>query len=146
LTGISSTFQVTADGQVVITVHVQDKALTLLIYDMELFFNEQNPHWSDGQPLSGPPGWQPFPVSGGIGWVTSSNPLVECQPVQFVIMLPPGFAPGDAIWLHMTDKDHNNLGYVISSHVALAGVRAAPAWSAFWWPARPDLPCQATGS
>jgi len=119
LTGISSTFTVTADGLIVITVHVQDPALTLLIYDMEIFFNEQRPPWPGGQPVHGPPGWEPFPVPGGIGWVTGSNPLVACQPVQFVVWLPPGIAIGDAIWLHMTDKDHNNLGYVVSQRVTL---------------------------
>ena len=117
LTGISSTFTVTADGYVVITVHVQDPTLSLLIYDMEIFFDEQQPPWPGGQPISGPPGWEPFPVPGGIGWVTNSNPLVACQPVQFVVLPPLGVPIGDVIWLHVTDKDHHNLGYVISQRV-----------------------------
>jgi hypothetical protein len=126
---------------VIITVHVQDPALSLLIYDMEIFFAEQQPPWPGGQPISGPPGWEPFPVTGGIGWVTGSNPLVACQPVQFVVQLPPGIAVGDAIWLHMTDKEHNNLGYVVSQrstllHAGTGSTRGSP-----WLPARLDPYC-----
>jgi hypothetical protein len=140
LTGISSTFYVTSDGFVVITVHVQDPALTGLIYDMEIFFNEQTPPWPGGQPVHGPQGWEPFPVPGGIGWVTSSNPLVACQPVQFVVQLPPGVAIGDVIWLHMTDKEHKNLGYVVSQRSAPGAVSV---WPAFWAPPRLDPDCVA---
>ena len=114
LTGVSSTFFVTSDNVVVITVHVIDPSLSGLIWDMEIFFNEQTPPWPGGTPISGPQGWQPFPVPGGIGWMTSSSPLQFCQPVQFVLQFPPGATPGNAIWLHMTDQNHNNLGYVIS--------------------------------
>ena len=118
LTGISSTFTVTADNVVIITVHVVDPSLSGLIWDMEIFFNEQTPPWPPGsQPISGPPGWQPFTVPGGIGWMTSNAPLQYCQPVQFVLQFPPGVSPGSTIWLHMTDQNHNNLGYVISQRV-----------------------------
>ncbi len=141
LTGISSTFYVTADGFVVITVHVQDPAWSRLIYDMEIFFDEQQPPWPGGQPISGPPGWQPFPVTGGIGWMTNNNPLEVCQPVQFVIQLPAGVAIGDVIWLHMTDQNHNNLGYVISQRVTPPGANAVlPGWD-FWLPKRLDARC-----
>lgn len=128
ITGISSTFTMTADGFVVITVHVQDPALSLLIYDMEIFFDEQQPPWPGGQPISGPPGWEPFLVPGGIGWMTSSNPLIVCHPVQFVVQLPAGIAIGDVIWLHMTDKEHNNLGYVVSQRTS-PGANSAWAWA-----------------
>ena len=124
LTGVSSTFFVTSDNVVVITVHVIDPSLSGLIWDMEIFFNEQTPPWPGGTPISGPQGWQPFPVPGGIGWMTNSNPLQFCQPVQFVLQFPPGATPGNAIWLHMTDQNHNNLGYVISQRVRQPGVRA----------------------
>lgn len=140
LTGIASTFSITADGYVVITVHVQDPALTLLIYDMEIFFKEQQPPWPGGQPVSGPQGWQPFSVPGGIGWMTSSAPLIACQPVQFIVQLPAGVAIGDVIWLHMTDKDHNNLGYVVSQRTAPG---ASSVLRAFWAPARLDPACVA---
>ncbi len=128
LTGVVSTFTVSPDGVVVITVHVQDPALNGLIWDMEIFFNEQTPPWPGGQPISGPPGWQPFPVPGGIGWMTNNSPLLTCQPVQFVLQFPPGAVPGSTIWLHMTDENHNNLGYVISQRVSpLSGGAASAA-------------------
>ena len=111
---------------VIITVHVTDPALNLLIWDMEIFFNEQTPPWPPGaQPISGPPGWQPFPVPGGIGWMTNGNPLQTCQPVQFVLQFPPGATPGSTIWLHMTDQNHNNLGYVVSQRVGMLSGGAA---------------------
>jgi hypothetical protein len=101
---------------------VIDPSLSGLIWDMEIFFNEQTPPWPPGaQPITGPPGWQPFPVPGGIGWMTSSNPLQFCQPVQFVLQFPPGATPGSTILLHMTDQNHNNLGYVVSQRVLRAG-------------------------
>ena len=126
LTGVSSTFTVTPDNVVIITVHVTDPALNLLIWDMEIFFNEQTPPWPPGaQPISGPPGWQPFPVPGGIGWMTNGNPLQTCQPVQFVLQFPPGATPGSTIWLHMTDQNHNNLGYVVSQRVGMLSGGAA---------------------
>lgn len=103
-----------------------DPALTNLFYDMEIFFGEQQPPWPGGQPISGPPGWEPFPVPGGIGWVTGTNPLEVCHPVQFVVMLPPSFPIGDVIWLHMTDKNHNNLGYVVSHRVTSAAAGPDP--------------------
>jgi len=37
--------------------------------------------------------------------------------VQFVVLPPLGVPIGDVIWLHVTDKDHHNLGYVISQRV-----------------------------
>ncbi len=126
LSGVSSTFTVTPDNVVVITVHVTDPALNLLIWDMEIFFNEQTPPWPPGPaPITGPPGWQPFPVPGGIGWMTNGSPLQTCQPVQFVLQFPPGATPGNTIWLHMTDQNHNNLGYVVSQRVGQASGGAA---------------------
>lgn len=126
LSGVVSTFTVTPDNVVVITVHVTDPALSGLIWDMEIFFNEQTPPWPPGaQPISGPPGWQPFPVPGGIGWMTNSNPLLACQPVQFVLQFPLGATPGSTIWLHMTDQNHNNLGYVVSQRVGQSSGGAA---------------------
>lgn len=118
LDGIVSTFSVTADGAMIITVHVTNPSLSGLIWDMEIFFNEQTPPWPPGgQALSGPPGWQPFPVPGGIGWMTNSSPLQVNQPVQFIAQVPPGYQLSSVLWLHMTDQNHNNLGYVISHYV-----------------------------
>ena len=117
---MSSTFFVTADNVIVITVHVIDPSLSGLIWDMEIFFTEQTPPWPGGQPITGPQGWQPFPVPGGIGWMTH-------QPVAGLpagAVHPPvagGHDTGDTIWLHMTDQNHNNLGYVISHRVRQTG-------------------------
>jgi len=118
LTGISSTFSVSPTGQVFILVHVVDPALDSLIYDLEIFFAEQQPPWVSGQPLTGPSGWQPFPVPGGLGWMTSDQPLRTCQPVEFMVQVPADAAIGDSIWIHLTDRNHNNLGYIVSQRQA----------------------------
>ncbi len=133
LSGVSSTFTVTVDNVVVITVHVTDPALNGLIWDMEIFFDEQTPPWPPGPvPISGPPGWQPFSMPGGIGWMSNSSPLQTCQPVQFTLQFPPGATPGTSILLHMTDQNHNNLGYVVSEQVTPLRGNASTIWRWLW--------------
>ncbi len=57
--------------------------------------------------------------------MTNGNPLQTCQPVQFVLQFPLGATPGSTIWLHMTDQNHNNLGYVVSQRVGMQSGGAA---------------------
>jgi hypothetical protein len=128
LTGVSSTFTQTADGQLQITIHVQTKELDKIVFDMEIFFKDQNPVWVGVQPVHGPAGWEPFPVPGGIGWVTGNNPLQTCQPVVFVVQIPPGVAVGDFISIHLTNKDHQNLGNITSQRVSLTSMAMLNGW------------------
>jgi len=107
-----------------ITVHVVDPALTGLVWDMEIYFADQQPPWSGGQPGSGPTGWTTMPVTGGIGWMTQSAPLIACQPVTFIVQAPPTQV-GDIIWLHLTNREHQNMGYVTSTRVPRPGLAAA---------------------
>lgn len=37
--------------------------------------------------------------------------------VQLIAQVPPGYQLSSVLWLHMTDQNHNNLGYVISQYV-----------------------------
>ena len=128
LTGVSSTFTQTADGQLQITIHVQTKELDKIVFDMEIFFKDQNPVWVGVQPVHGPAGWEPFPVPGGIGWVTGNNPLQTCQPVVFVVQILPGVAVGDFISIHLTDKDHQNLGNITSQRVRMTSMAMLNGW------------------
>jgi hypothetical protein len=129
---VSSTFYELSPGVYQMTVHVVDQALNGIIFDLEIYFAEQQPPWTSGQALQGPPGWTTMPVTGGIGWVTSSSPLLTCHPVTFIFQASPSV--GDAIWVHLTDREHRNLGYIISQRVPRPGVLAAE-----------DQPCQAAG-
>ena len=127
LTGVSSTFYQNADGQIVITVHVITDDLHAIVYDLEIFFKDQQPPWPGGQPVQGPPGWEPMPMTDGVGWVTNSNPLQKCHPVTFVIVAPPS-AVGDSIIIHLTDKDHKNLGNIASQRVNPPGLTMPDRW------------------
>jgi hypothetical protein len=94
-------------------IHVQDQTLDGLIYDIEIFYHEQFPPWGMATPIHWPIGWTPMDVAGGIGFMTQEMPLRYCQAVYFTIqVVPPQI--GSTIWIHATDKDHDNLGYIIS--------------------------------
>jgi hypothetical protein len=124
LTGVSSTFFEVSPGVYQITVHVVTDDLHGIVFDLEIFFADQSPPWTGGQPLQAPPGWFPMQMSGGIGWVTEANPLQKCQPVHFVIQTPADTKVGDFISIHLTDRNHRNLGNITSQRVARPGVIA----------------------
>jgi len=124
LTGISATFRDLGSGMIEITVHVVDGALDALIYDLEIFYGEQQPHWQGATPVQGPTGWSPGQISGGLGFSTSTSPLRTCQPVKFVIQVAPPFT-GDSIAIRVTDKTHKNLGYIYAQRVRTSW----PAWT-----------------
>jgi hypothetical protein len=128
LTGVSSTFTQSPDGLIVITVHVVSSDLNRIVYDLEIFFADQNPPWHMGQPVEGPQGWVVMPMTDGIGWVTQTNPLQTCTPVTFVIFVPPGTTVGDFISIHLTDKDHKNLGNITSQRVNPPGLAMPDRW------------------
>jgi hypothetical protein len=96
--------------------HVMKNDLDKMIFDIEIFYAEQNPPWPGAEPISWPEGWMPAPTPGGIGFATSSNPLLFCHEVKFIILLG-SFQPGDPIKIHLTDSQHNNLGYIDSQRV-----------------------------
>lgn len=121
---MTSTFVEISPGVYQITVHVVDQALNGLVWDMEIFFADQQPPWSDGQAGPGPNGWMPMTVTGGIGWVTQDAPLLTCQPVTFTFQAPASQV-GDVIWLHLTDREHHNMGNITSTRVPKPGLTAA---------------------
>jgi hypothetical protein len=117
ITGISSTFSTDGQGTVIITVTVVSGALDGLVYDLEIFYNEQTPPWQVAQPASWPAGWGPLGVTGGVGFVTETSPLAASQPGRFVLVVPPAMTIGNTILIHVTDRNHNNLGYITSQRV-----------------------------
>lgn len=115
LTGISSTFVVLGGGLVEMQVHVVSPVLDQLIYDLEIYFAEQTPPWSGGQPIQPPPGWSAQPLPNGIRFVTANSPLRTCQPVTLRIQANP--PPGNAIIVHATDQNHRDMGVFISQRL-----------------------------
>ncbi len=116
ITGVSSTFREISSGMIEITVHVTDPALSGLIFDLEIFYQEQIPPWGGAQSIQWPPGWASMFVSGGIGFVTSGNPLLYSQPVTFTVQVTPPLV-GTLIPIHLTDTNHKNLGYIYSHRI-----------------------------
>jgi len=118
LTGITSLFWITPPDTILLMVHVLDEAYRNKIYDLEIYFNEQIPPWQFGLPVQWPTGWfgellmdqSGAPV--GIRFYTLEVPLVPCQPQSFVLHFVA--EPPPTVLIHVTDKDHNNLGYIIS--------------------------------
>jgi len=107
---------VSCQGVSEITVHVNKEGLDGMIYDLEIFYNEQSPPWGNAMPLEWPQGWGPLIMPDGIGWQTPYKPLRYCQPVVFVLQVVPPQV-GDIIPIHLTDRNHGNLGYVDSQRV-----------------------------
>ncbi len=116
LTGVQSTYRNLGLGYIEIKMHVNKEGLDGVIYDIEIFYNEQDPPWQSAQPVEWPVGWGPMPVPGGVGWVTPASPLRYCQWVTFVVRVTPPVT-GATLHIHLTDKDHNNIGYVDSQPV-----------------------------
>lgn len=93
--------------------HVNEIGTDGVVYDLEIFYGEQKPVWESAQPVEWPEGWIPKPVPGGVGWMTSTNPLRYCQAVTFLVQVTGPV--GDMIWIHVTDKEHKNIGYITST-------------------------------
>ena len=99
-----------------------------LVYDMEIFFEQQTPPWQGIEPINAPPGWQAQPISVseptggtrviGVKYVTAENPLRTCQPVVFGLGVTPPSALGDFIKIILTDKDHKVIGQIAAQRVA----------------------------
>lgn len=100
-----------------ISVTVVSPSLSGIIYDLEIFFAEQTPPWQVAQPVSWPVGWGPAEVVGGVGFATTTDPLLVSQPAHFGLQVPPAATIGSPILIHVTDKNHNNLGYISSTRV-----------------------------
>jgi len=132
ITGVSSTFRFDpATGQVDMTVHVQSRELDAVIYDIEIYFGVQEPPWTGAIPQDNPPGWTAEPIKDdngqviGVRWVTASNPLKTCAPVDFVYVVNGDVA--DFITFYLTDENHNIIGQSTSQRITQARTpRARP--------------------
>jgi len=76
------------------------------VYDMEIFFGLQQPRWGDGEFTELPEGMTAEKIDGGIK-VISDKPF-SIQPLIFKFK---GAGNAKAMRIHLTDKEHKNLGY-----------------------------------
>ncbi len=124
-----------------------------MIHDIEIYFDKQQTPWQGAQPIQGPPGWNPEPLTEtggtrivGIRYVTDTNPLRTCQPVQFVIQVIPPAAAGNFIIIYLTDKDHNVIGQIAAQRVTPAPQAVANNRNQLvvWLPDALTAPCPTT--
>lgn len=100
------------------TVHVTDDSLDGQIYDIEIYFADQNPPWTSGTGTNAPPGWVAEPIYDannnlvGIRFVTKTHPLRTCEPAQFQFRMEGTL--GDVIIFQLTDKNHKTIGWATS--------------------------------
>ncbi|MEO6061850.1 MAG: hypothetical protein ABIQ99_07935 [Thermoflexales bacterium] len=139
LTGISSVFTRSVGGTITVRVHVIEAGLNGMIYDLRIFFNQQVPPWSGGQPGALPPGWNFQPSPSGIILLTETNPLLTCQPV-FIDLLNVAPTSVNQIIIVATDVNHNVIGQFVSQKVSglASGAKEAGDGRFQTRPANPD--------
>jgi hypothetical protein len=78
------------------------------VYDMELFFGLQKPRWEKGEVTQLPEGFTKEDVPGGIK-IKSTRPF-SVMPLTFKLK---GAKNAEEVRIHLTDKEHRNLGYLV---------------------------------
>ena len=98
-------------------IHVVKKDYSGVIYDVEIFPEDQDPPWesiecveNDGSPVT----WECENEGNGLKFLTRSDPLKKCKPVKFRfnVILPNKSIK--SIRVHLTDKNGENIGEIIS--------------------------------
>ncbi len=79
------------------------------VYDFEILFGLQKPRWVDGETLKMPEGFTSQKVAGGIK-IESAKPFPTGTPLEFQFR---GAENAQSMRIHLTDKEHKNLGYMI---------------------------------
>jgi len=79
------------------------------VYDFEILFGLQKPRWADGETLKMPDGFTSQKIAGGIK-IESTKPFPTGTPLEFKFK---GAENAQSMRIHLTDKDHKNLGYMI---------------------------------
>ncbi len=114
LTPISSTFTVSekiVEIKILVGEYIEGSNR---IYDLEIFSDLQNPEWKNVEIIEPPPGWSSEKIENGIR-VYGNEPLPINKEIRFRIRVDGEI--GDQILIHATDKDHENMGLIISEHV-----------------------------
>ena len=111
---VYSTYTLLNDNTVELYIRVVDDAYSSLIYDIEIFIDAQEPTWERVEGIWAPDDWYYEPIcKSGVRFYTETSPLIKCQRKRFVFRV---WARRISwyIRVHVTDRDHENLGEVIS--------------------------------
>jgi len=84
------------------------KELEGKVHDIEMFFGLQKPRWAEGEVLKLPAGFTKQKIAGGIR-IESANAFPTSTPLEFKFK---GAKGAQSMRVHVTDKDHKNLGYM----------------------------------
>ena len=82
------------------------------VYDMEIFFGLQKPRWDKGEVLQLPEGLTKEEIAGGIK-IKSTKPF-PLTTLEFKIK---GARNAESMRIHLTDKEHKNLGYIMPEKI-----------------------------
>jgi len=94
------------DGTYTVSLKIP-QSLKDTVYDFEIFFGLQKPRWEKGEALELPEGFTAEGIAGGIR-IKSGAPF-PLTPLVFKFKGPKG---AESIRIHVTDKEHKNLGYI----------------------------------
>jgi hypothetical protein len=114
LTGVFSTYNLLPDNVIELNVRVVGDFYSNKIYDIEIFPESQNPPWYGIDAIEAPEGWDYEKIGKGIRFYTLTDPLIKCQPKKFIFRVW-GIRISRYIEIHITDKDHLNLGVILST-------------------------------
>lgn len=113
LTSVHSTFNLYHDV-VEMYVRVINEDYSNVIYDLEIFREDQQPMWDSIEVIETPEGWSFEDLGCGVKFYTETNPLLKCQRVRFVFRVTAKRISW-YIRIHVTDKDHQNMGMIIGT-------------------------------
>ena len=113
LTGVYSTFNLYHD---VVEMYVRaiNDDYSNVIYDLEIFREDQHPMWDSIEVLETPEGWSYEDFGCGVRFYTETNPLLKCQRVRFVFRVTAKRISW-YIRIHVTDKNHQNMGMIVGT-------------------------------
>ena len=114
LTGVYSTYNLLPDNVIEMNVRVVGGFYSDKIYGIEIFPEAQNPPWYGVDAIEAPEGWSYEKIGNGIRFFTLTDPLIKCQPRKFIFRIW-GIRISRYIEVHITDKNHENLGVIMST-------------------------------
>ena len=116
LKGVHATHNLLRDKVVVMHVRVVDNNYSGKIYDIEILPQAQNPSWDSVEGIEAPEGWEFEQIGDGVRFYTKTKPLITCQRTKFVFRVR-ARRISCYIRIHMTGKDHENLGEIVSKRL-----------------------------
>ena len=116
LISITSTFKTIKNNIVEVRIFVKEyTSIANRIYDLEILPEEQEPPWEGVDVTKPPKNWTKASMGKGVR-LSSSSPIPVREPFTFELKID-AITISDTIRIHATDKNHRNLGFIISRRV-----------------------------